>query len=299
MRAITHFVFGGFAELGAEPPDARTELRVAVAGPPVSVAPSILACALWRAAGAQGAEGLPVEVLGYLALANLVLAVFNMLPAFALDGGRMLRAWLWHRGGDMDDATRTAARVSTWIASGLIALGLLGLLGLLSGGGAGGLWPAVLGRFVLAAAQAARLRLDMADALGGRRVAEVMRADPVAVPPCLTLARVVEEVMLRRGVSFLPVVEEGRLLGTLDLAAVRETDRDLWATTRLDDMFAPANGTVVHPAEPADRLFERMARGGPRKLAVARGDELEGVVTLSDLLTRLRSQGELRGLVRG
>ncbi len=296
VRAITLFVFGGVAELSAEPPDARTELRVAVAGPLVSLALGALALGAWRAADSAGAGGLPVAVLRYLALANVVLAAFNMLPAFPLDGGRVLRAWLWRTSGDVASATRRAARVSMWIAAGLIALGLAGLL---AGGSLGGLWPALLGLFILAASRSARTQVDVVSALGGRRVVEVMRPDPEAVGPDLTLEQVVEEVMLRRGVSFVPVTEDGRLLGTLDLRAVRGIDRDLWATTRVDDVFAPlAEGDAVAPEDPAHRLFERMAREGRRKFAVQDRGRLVGVVTLVDLLERVRVEGEVRGLAR-
>ncbi|MEM8850468.1 MAG: site-2 protease family protein, partial [Pseudomonadota bacterium] len=190
---ITLFLFGGVAEMRNEPPNAAAELRIALVGPLASLVLSVLAFGLAAAARGMGAPDLGVAVLRYLALANLVLAVFNMLPAFPLDGGRVFRAMLWRRSRDLSAATRRAAQVSAAIAYGMMALGVVQIL---TGGGALGLWPVLLGLFILVAGRSAQSRIEMRDALAGRSVAEVMRREVVAVDPGMTLQSLVDEVIL-------------------------------------------------------------------------------------------------------
>lgn len=288
---ITLFLFGGVAEMRNEPPNAAAELRIALVGPLASLVLSVLAFGLAAAARGMGAPDLGVAVLRYLALANLVLAVFNMLPAFPLDGGRVFRAMLWRRSRDLSAATRRAAQVSAAIAYGMMALGVVQIL---TGGGALGLWPVLLGLFILVAGRSAQSRIEMRDALAGRSVAEVMRREVVAVDPGMTLQSLVDEVILTRALSFVPVVEAGRLLGAVDLETVRGIERQHWADTRVEDVFAPLRADqVVEPDADAADLLDRMARGGRRKFTVTEDGRLLGVVTLADLMARLRVVSDL------
>lgn len=291
VRTITLFLFGGVAEMRDEPPDAAAEFRIAVAGPVASLALSALAAFLWALARGLGAPDLGVAVLRYLALANLVLAVFNMVPAFPLDGGRVFRAMLWRRSGDLSAATRRATRVSAVIAYGMMALGVAQIL---TGGGAFGLWPVLLGLFILVAGRSAQIRVEMRDALAGRPVAEVMRRDVVAVGPEMTLQALVDDVILTRALSFVPVVEDGHLLGAVDLETVRGIERQHWADTRVEDVFAPLRpDQMVAPGTDAAELLDRMAREGRRKFTVVEDRRLLGVVTLADLMARLRVSASL------
>lgn len=291
VRAITLFLLGGVAELRAEPSAPGIEARVAVAGPLASLSLAVLALAAQRGAGALFAPDLAVAVLSYLALANLVIAAFNMLPAFPLDGGRVLRAELWRRSGDLTAATRSADRVSGVFAWGFI---LLGALQVVSGAGAVGVWPILLGLFVLSSSHAARARVEIREALTGVTVAQVMRGDPVSVAPTATLEALADGKMLRHGLSYVPVVEDGVLLGGIDLRALREIDRDLWPTTRVEDVFAPLGAAeAVGPESRASDLLDRMARDGWRKAPVVANGRLVGIVTLADLMTRARLNAEL------
>ncbi|WP_175484770.1 site-2 protease family protein [Jannaschia pohangensis] len=290
VNSITLFLFGGVAELRDEPPDARTEFRVAIAGPVASLAISAVFALGWWAAPALGLSDLVVVVLGYVALANLVLAVFNMVPAFPLDGGRVLRAWLW-RSRDLAGATRIAGGVSNVVAFAMIGLGVIQVL---SGSGVVGIWPVLLALFILTASSAARSRVDLAEALAGRTVRQVMKHDPVSVDPSLTLADLVDGVMLRHAVSFVPVVEAGRFLGVVDLPTVRGIERENWPHTRVDDVFqAMQAADVLAPNMDAGDLLDRMVRTGKRKFAVLDRGRLVGVVTLGDLMARVRLKAEL------
>ena len=173
IRGITLFLFGGVAELETEPTDPDTEIRVAIVGP---LASFVLSALFWSAgtmASVMGFDPSVVAVASYLALINLVLAVFNLIPALPLDGGRVYRAILWRRSGDLLGATRQAAGASAIFAWGLI---LLGGLALFSGDPASGIWPILLGLFLLAIGRASYHRVEMKALFEGRYVSLALRS---------------------------------------------------------------------------------------------------------------------------
>lgn len=199
IKSITLFLFGGVAELEAEPKSGLTELWIAIAGPLMSLG---LAFGFWSLSGAAAVIGIPpacVSILAYLALINLVLAVFNMVPAFPLDGGRVLRAYLWHKSGDVLAATRTAARSGTFFAFFLMALGVTALF---QGAIVAGLWQVLIGGFVLMAARAAYAAQLTQSVFEGHTVAGLMTRDPITAHPEMTLATFVNQIMLCHNVSF-------------------------------------------------------------------------------------------------
>ena len=279
IGGITLFLFGGVAELVDEPKSAASEFRIAIAGPIMSV---ILAGLFGLAALATGTEGIVGMLLAYLASINLVLAVFNLIPAFPLDGGRVLRAWLWQRSGDMLGATRKASGAGTILAFALMGFGLFSAL---TGGGIGGAWLVLIGFFVLNASRGAYQRLLMQDALRGRRVAELMTADPWTTPPEATLAEVADGVMLAHAVSFVPVVRGGEVLGYLDAALMRAIPREDWATTPASTTMAQIDAScLIAPRASAEEALTRLAQGPHRKLIVAEGRQVRGVLSLRDLM---------------
>ncbi|MFQ6549565.1 site-2 protease family protein [Aestuariibius sp. 2305UL40-4] len=293
ITGITLFIFGGVAELESEPKSATSEFWIAVAGPAMSFA---LAFGFWVLAGfAAGMQlGDPlVAVLGYLATINLVLAVFNLLPAFPLDGGRVFRAMLWRRSGDMVEATRKAAAVSGVIAYMLIGFGLLVLF---TANAASGLWPILIGFFILATSQAAYQQLATGAALGGRTVGALMSRDVHTADPGMTLSDLVEDVFLHHTVSFVPVVADGMVLGAIDTAALRSVPRAEWPVTRVGDVFVPLSDEMTVAEEmPAKALLDRIGRTGRRKYLVMEGRQLIGVVTLTDVAGHLNVVRETGG----
>lgn len=285
VGGITLFIFGGVAELDEEPASARSEFWIAIAGPTMSLA---LAASCWLAHVTLEATDVsaPVQaVLGYLALINLILAVFNLLPAFPLDGGRVLRAALWQRSGDIVAATRQASMISEFLAYGLMTFGLLALF---SGNTAGGLWQVLIAFFLLSAARAAYQQLVMKTALGKRTVGSMMTRNTIVTTPDDTLAKVVDRLMLPNAVSFLPVTEGELLLGYVDTALIRRIDRENWDSTHVGDIYITADaGNTVPPTLPAETLLRRIAETGRRKFLVAEHQGLLGVITLTDLLSYL------------
>ena len=290
ILGITLFMFGGVAELESEVPSAKAEFWIAVAGPAMSVA---LVVVFWIAGLLSqvvlGSDALAV-VLAYLATINLILAVFNMVPAFPLDGGRVLRAYLWNRHGDVLKATRTAARAGT--AFGYV-LTLIGVLAILQGAATAGLWYILIGFFVLAASRNAYQNQLMQSTFAGKTVGAVMKRDPVVVSPELTLSEFVNQVMLENQISFAPVVADGVLIGQIDREVLGVIDRENWTNTRVGDVFAGLDvASVVPPDMPVEQLLEQITQTGTRKFLVVADHQLLGIVTLANLIGHLQAKDE-------
>ncbi|MFN6951241.1 MAG: site-2 protease family protein [Albidovulum sp.] len=283
VGGITLFLFGGVAELDEEPASARSEFWIALAGPAMSL---LLAAICWLGVGALQKAGISAPlraILEYLALINLVLAVFNLLPAFPLDGGRVLRSALWAQSGDVVAATRRACTVSQALAYGLIAIGLLLLFG---GNTAGGLWQILIGMVLMSAGRGAYQQLMVRTALGGKTVAAIMSREVMNVPPESTLAEVVDGIMLPNAISFVPVTEGDLALGYVDAALIRGIDRENWDNTHVGDIYIAADpANTVTQDLPAEALLRRIAETGRRKFLVIEDRRLIGVVTLTDLMS--------------
>jgi Zn-dependent protease len=285
IGGITLFIFGGVAELDEEPVDPRSEFWIAVAGPAMSFALAGLAYLLLILSEVAGISEPLQAVLEYLAFINLVLALFNLLPAFPLDGGRVLRAALWYWSGDLIQATRRATVVSAILAYALIAFGFVSLF---SGAVIGGFWQALIGLFLLSAARGTYQQLMIKTALRDKTVASMMSRSIHTASPDDTLADVIDRIMLHHSVSFVPVTEGEHLLGYVDTALLQKIDRDNWSDTHIADIYVCSDPTnTITPDYATDALMTRMASGGRRKFLVAEGGRFQGVITLADLMAYL------------
>ena len=287
IKGITLFIFGGMAELETEVPTAKAELWVALAGPAMSLC---LSLGFWISSlviqTVFDITALAV-VLSYLATVNLIIAVFNMVPAFPLDGGRVLRAYLWSRHGDVLKATKTAARSGTIFGYTLI---ILGVMVLFQSAATAGLWYVLIGFFVLAAARSAYQNQLMHSTFDGKTVSAVMVRDPIVVAPELTLSLFVNQVVLKHGVSFAPVVSDGVLIGQIDKDVLSAIDRENWGNTRVGDVFAGLDvATTIAPDMPVEDLLKEIAATGTRKFMVVEDHKLLGVVTLANLIGYLQT----------
>lgn len=287
IKSITLFIFGGMAELGAEPSSPRDEFWIALAGPIMSLC---LALGFWTFAQVatfiSTATAL-VAVLSYLALINLVLALFNLVPAFPLDGGRVLRAYLWHRSGNALTATRAASRSGAIFAYFLMVLGIVALF---QGAVFAGLWQLMIGGFVLIAARSSYTSQLARTAFEGKSVSALMVRDPVTVGPEMTLSAFVNQIMLRHRVSFAPVVEGNVLLGHIDQSVLSGIDRENWGNTRVGDVFVGLDqSAMIAPEMPVPLLLDLIAKTGRRKFMVVTDHHLLGVITLADLARYLTS----------
>jgi Zn-dependent protease/CBS domain-containing protein len=285
ISGITLFLFGGVAELESEPPSAGVEFWVALAGPAMSFCLAFVFWVFSWAASLLQANEVITEVLSYLAAINLILALFNLVPAFPLDGGRVLRAYLWNKTGNALAATETAAKSGTVFAYVLMTLGVFALF---QGAVLSGLWQIMIGGFLLVAArssyqdQLARVVFDH------KSVADVMNPRPVTVDPGMTLDAFVNTLILRQGLSFVPVVENGVLLGHIDKSMLLTMDRENWDDTRVGDVFVGLETTTtVDPDMPVADLMTLISKTNTRKFLVTSNHHLLGVISLSDLVRHL------------
>ncbi len=300
IGGITLFLFGGIAELDEEPATARSEFWIAVAGPAMSFALAGLAWLGLRMADAASLSPALRALLGYLATINLVLALFNLIPAFPLDGGRAFRAGLWHWFGDLVRATQVATTVANIFALAMIALGLMSLFGGIT---IGGLWLVLIGLYLQIAARTTLRQLMLRIALQGKTVTDLMTANPQTVDVDTTIETLVAQMILPNTFSFVPVVEGDQLLGYIDSAMLRSIARENWGNVQVGDIYEPANPeNTVSPDLATTDLLQRMADTGQRKYLVAVDQRLVGVISLTDLmsyLSVLQDIGLQRGLPRG
>ena len=280
VPAITLFLFGGVSHMSEEPRRPATELRVAIAGPLMSFA---LALVFWVVKLALGdAPALVVAVARYLAWVNAALGVFNLLPGFPLDGGRILRALVWRRTGSLDRATRAAADAGRGLAVGLMVLGALQIF---TGALLGGLWLIFIGLFLRTMAGASYQNLVVLRALQDVTVADVAVADPVVVAPRLSIQALVDDYVLPLGYRGFPVVEGGRVLGVIAVAHLKNLPREAWPTTSVGERMTPISPElVVEPETPLGDALKQLALTDSGRLLVVRQGALVGMLTKSGLL---------------
>jgi Zn-dependent protease/CBS domain-containing protein len=291
MKGITLFIFGGVAEMGDEPPHARAEFMMAGAGPLSSIFIALFFYAVFAAGKGNFPE--PINgVVQYLAWINAILAGFNLLPAFPLDGGRMLRAALWH----WRDNLRWATRVSSAIGSGFgVFLIVLGILHILNGNFLGGMWWFLIGMFLRGAAQASYQQLVTRRALEGEPVSRFMKPDPITVSPSTSLKTLVEDYIYKYHHKMFPVVENGnKLIGCVTANQIKDTPRDEWMNKTVGETAKPCSKeNTVQPEDDAIKAMSIMKQSGNSRLMVASKNRLLGVITLKDLLKFLSLKVEL------
>ena len=288
VESIVLWLLGGVAQLRGEAKSPGADFRIAVVGPLTSL---VLAIVFGLAAGgvvALGGSGLPLGVLMYLAVTNAVLAVFNLIPAAPLDGGRVLRAALWQFRGDRYAAAVNAARAGRIVGFVMIALGVLQVV---TGRGLGGIWLALIGWFVVSAATAEEQQARLSGRLAGVKVGQVMAAQPTVLDGNLTVADFIAQVALTHQYSTYPLVDAyRRLTGLVTLNRVRAVPPELRATTRLHEIAcAPSEVPTARPEEPLVELLERMhGCADGRAVVVDDADRVVGVVSASDVARSLQ-----------
>jgi Zn-dependent protease/predicted transcriptional regulator len=286
IEGITLWMLGGVAKLTGRVPSAGAELRIALAGPVVSLILGLLF------AGIALGLALPEAVDGvaaWLGYVNLLLLGFNLVPAFPLDGGRVLFGALWALTGNQGRATRAAVAVSRVAALGMIGLGVVLVL---SGGATGGIWLAFIGWFLLQAAGAEAEQRKTEERLGGLRVRDLMTANPVVVPDDMLLSEFVDDVVWRARATTYPVVDDGEPVGLLPFAAVAEVPRARWDETRVADcMLALEEVPVVSPDARGAEVMPEIAGSRVRRALVVSNGRLEGILSITDLLRAIEVGG--------
>jgi Zn-dependent protease len=286
IEGITLWMLGGVAKLAGRVPGPGAELRIAIAGPLVSLALGLafVAAAVWLGLP-EAADG----VAAWLGYVNLALLVFNLIPAFPLDGGRILLASLALLFGNQERTTRQAVTVSRVASFALIGLGAVLLL---MGEVTGGIWLAFIGWFLLQAAGAEAGQRTAEARLGGMRVRDLMSRDPISVRPEMTLSDVVDEVVWRARYTTYPVVEHGAAVGLLPFATLASVPRAEWDRTRVVDSMLPLERVVVlSPELPVVEALAAVGQSEVRRALVVEDGRLAGILSVADLMRALEVGG--------
>ncbi len=300
IEGITLFLFGGIARLGGEPRSARAELLMTIVGPLTSLAIGLGATALgvWAADPGQDGEGAaamfraagPIAtLLLWLGPVNVFLAIFNLLPGFPLDGGRVLRAALWHATGSFDRATRWAAGIGRGVALVFVFAGMSMLFGhrlpVVGGGAVQGLWLLFIGWFLYTAAVQSYEQTLVRVSLGGVDVARLMRRDVVTVPPDLPHGALAERFLAAGEARCLPVARGETLLGLVCLPDLKRVPRAEWSLRRVGDIMTPAAAlATVSPGEPVAEAQRLLAARDVDQVPVVEEGRLRGMLRRADVL---------------
>jgi Zn-dependent protease/CBS domain-containing protein len=294
VRAITLFALGGVSQIESEASDAKSEFWIAIAGPITSIAIGLGVLGAARLGGwLPGTEPVTpvISVLVWLGYINIVLAVFNMIPGYPLDGGRVLRAAIWWITRNADRSTRLAAQVGQAVAFSFI---LLGLFRFFVGSNFSGLWLAFIGWFLHDASRASYVQVELMAGLRGRRVADMIDRDFPTVEGHLSLQDFVDEYLLRSGRRCFVVLQNDQVAGLITPHEVRTIDRQAWPQTSVQSVMRPLSQLrIVAPDTPALQALELMSREDINQLPVISDGRLEGVFSRGHVLQFLRTHAEL------
>jgi Zn-dependent protease/predicted transcriptional regulator len=295
VRAITLFALGGVSQIERNPDDARTEFWVAIVGPITSCT---IGCLCLGAAllcgwtpGTSGATPV-VAMLVWLGYTNVGLGIFNLIPGYPLDGGRVLRAAIWWKTGNADQSTRLAARIGEGVGFAFIAFGFMRVFG---GAGFNGLWIAFIGWFLLQSAAESYREVEVAPFLARRHVSDLMSNDCSTVDGHLDIQHFVDDEMFRSGKRCFLVEEDGALAGLITPHEIKHVERSGWPSTKLSSVMLPAARLrTVTPETSLKDALEVMATNDLNQLPVLANGRLRGMISRSQVLQLFQTRAELQ-----
>ena len=294
VRAITLFALGGVSQIESEAPDAKSEFWIAIVGPLASLVIGVVCLLLARSTGwiLNSEPRTPISaVLVWLGYINLMLAAFNLVPGYPLDGGRVLRALIWWNTHSIDRSTRIAARVGQVVAFLFIFLGLYQFF---LGKNFGGLWLAFIGWFLLDASRSSYAQVEITEGIRDRRVSDIMDRDFSTVEAHLSLQDFVHRYLLASGRRCFVVVQDNNLTGLITTKEVSGVERDRWPQTSVQSVMRPLSQLrTVMPDTPAIRALEIMSREDINQLPVVSDGQLVGLFSRSSVMGFLRNRAEL------
>jgi len=295
VKAITLFALGGVSQIEEDATDAKTEFWVAIAGPIASLIIGFGCIAIAAALGwhpSAEPRTAVTAVLVWLGYINVGLGIFNLIPGFPLDGGRVFRGIVWAITKDADRSTRIAARVGQVVAFLLILGGLWSFFG---GAGFNGLWTAFIGWFLMDAAQSSYAQVGIAAAFRGMRVSEVMSRDCAVVDRGMSLQEFVDTYVLRTGQRCFAVEDRGHLVGLITLRDVGAVPRDRWESTTVREAMRPLEELhIITPDTQVLDALKLMASNDVNQLPVVANGTLQGVVSRSHLMQIMQARSELQ-----
>ena len=294
VRAITLFALGGVAQIEKDAADAKSEFWMGIIGPITSFVIGLVCLALAWLFGwnlASEAVSAPAAMFMWLGFINIALAIFNMIPGFPLDGGRVLRAIVWWITGDANRSTRIASRVGQLVALGFI---MLGIFRFFSGAGFGGLWIAFIGWFLLDAARASGAQVEITERLTGLKVGDVMAQQFPVVDANANLQTFVQEHLLPTGHRCFVVSEQGTPAGIITPHEVKAIDRARWPYTTVGDVMRSFDTLrTVSPERPVTEALEMMGREDVNQIPVVQQGKLAGIISRAHIVRVLQTRAEL------
>ena len=294
VKSITLFALGGVAQIEKEASDPKTEFWMGIVGPITSALIGGICLALavligWDPTARHQSPQLAMLV--WLGIINIALAVFNMVPGFPLDGGRVLRAIVWWITGNAERATRIAATTGQAIAFVFI---IVGLFRFFNGAGFGGLWLTFIGWFLLDAARSSYAQTEILKHLRGVRVRDVMTHNWPAIESGTNLQSFVDEYLLRSGHRNFAVQENGRVIGLITPHEVKDIERDRWQQMTVREAMRPLDRLhSIKPTTPVAEALEAMGREDVNQLVVLSNSHLDGIVSRGNILRLLQTRAEL------
>jgi len=295
VSSITLFLLGGVANLTKEPPSAKAEFFMAAAGPLTSLAIGGLALVvqqlvsdnIGRVPSLQPVEG----VARYLSFVNIAVAVFNMIPGFPLDGGRVLRSVVWGFRRDRAAATRTAARGGQLVAGLMVVYAASRVF---DGDAVAGLWMGLIAYFLYSAATQSLQQERVTAAVGSVRVGQLMTTDFRSAPAGIAIGQLIRDVVLPYNLQAIPVVAHDRLVGVVTIADLRKVEQDRWATTPVDAVMTPVSElATVSPDDPLVGALDKFGTGDLPLLAVVENGSLVGVLYRESVVGYVRMREQL------
>lgn len=285
ITSITLFIFGGVSQLKGEPPHPKAEFRMAIAGPVSSFLLSALFFLI-----AINTMGGPKALFSYLAQINFILGVFNLIPGFPMDGGRILRSVLWSRTKDYYYATKKASNFGQRIALFFLFFGLF----LLFTGSSGGLWLLLIGWFLYMAAQSSSQEATLQEVLSGIKVKEVMARDIVTINSSIPIDEAVDKYFLRYGYGYggFPVMDDGKFLGIVTLKEIKDIPRKDWSKVKVSDILVPHNKKwEITPDSDVMRALELMIKEDKGRIIVMENDKVVDLITRNGIARYLQIKG--------
>lgn len=290
ITGITLFIFGGVSKMAEEPRSPAVELKMAIAGPATSFALAVVFYALAYTLG-MGPGKVAGTVFLWLAIVNGILAAFNLLPGFPLDGGRVLRAGLWHWLSNLSEATRIASAFGQGLGTLMI---IFGVFLFAAGGGINGLWLAFIGWFLIQAAQSSYQQVLVRQLLSDVTVGEVMTTNVDTVEADCTLEEVVHEHVMTRSHPAYPVFDNGQLLGLLTLGDIRHVPREQRYHVTAREVVPPlSDAQTIAPDTGVWDALGKMMTSNQGRLLVLDDGHLSGIISRSDILRVMRTRMEL------
>lgn len=292
ISEIVLFIFGGLAKMKKEPDRARDEFVIAGAGPLSSLVIGLFCLGL--AIMAEPYISKPLHsVFWYIGYLNILLVLFNMLPGFPLDGGRMMRAAIWHYSGNLRKSTRVVSNLGQIFAFFLMFIGLLVIFG---GALIAGLVWIFIGMFLLQSAKTGYYMVALREGLSGMPVRNIMSQNPRTVHPDVSIRNLVNEYFFKNHYSCFPVVRHGEFLGLIEINQVKNVDREQWEMTRVSDIMTPRESLrLVSPDTDAYDVMMQMIDSSSGRMPVLENGELVGIISRKDIMQFVEFRETLQG----